>query len=170
MRRRNNVLLMLALLGVAMILTLPALSGATLSSGRETAPAGTADSGSLEPCTFSETPDADAGSTAIPGERDQRPFQSGWPQAMGDHTNYRPAGVLLADLNRDGDLEIIVNSRAGQLHVLHHDGTPLAGWTQPSSIRPSHIFDPCPPWGTGFLSLRPRFRLFGPLTPYNYCS
>ncbi|MFB3881007.1 MAG: PKD domain-containing protein [Armatimonadota bacterium] len=51
---------------------------------------------------------------------------TGWPQMVGSNMT-DPA---LADLDRDGALEVIAGSYAGQVHVWHADGTSAAGWPQ----------------------------------------
>jgi hypothetical protein len=53
----------------------------------------------------------------------------GWPLLVATHTSVI-ASPALADLDEDGDLEIIVGTYEtnGRIHVWHHDGTALAGW------------------------------------------
>ena len=52
-------------------------------------------------------------------------LQPGWPKTTGGSVNSSPA---LADLDGDGDLEVVVGSYDKKLYVWHHDGTPLSGW------------------------------------------
>ena len=49
----------------------------------------------------------------------------GWPLDMGSNSVTEP---LTADLDNDGDLEIIACKRSGMLFVLHHDGTNYDGF------------------------------------------
>ncbi len=128
MSKRHEALFPLTLLSAVLIISLPALGGTARASSWETVPAGAAGSGLLEQCPISETQDAHAGPRAIQGERDQPPYQSGWPQTMGYHPTFRPAGVLLADLDGDGDLEILSGSTDQFFYVWQHDGTLMPGW------------------------------------------
>jgi hypothetical protein len=52
----------------------------------------------------------------------------GWPKYMGVHPNYKPSGVCFADLEGDGDLEIIAGSTDGLLYAWDHLGNDLPGW------------------------------------------
>lgn len=64
----------------------------------------------------------------------------GWPKAVG--TFVRPA---LADLDSDGDLEIIYSSDTADLYIWHHDGTLLPGWPYTwagGTGNATHIQDP----------------------------
>jgi WD40 repeat protein len=47
-------------------------------------------------------------------------FATGWPIEMGQETS---AGVLVEDLDRDGDLELVTGANA--VYAWHHDGTEL---------------------------------------------
>ncbi len=51
---------------------------------------------------------------------------AGWPQMPG--SDNRLTSPALADLNADGDLEIIVGSIDGRIYAYEHDGTPVSGW------------------------------------------
>lgn len=59
------------------------------------------------------------------------------PQTTGPFTNvdgqFEPAGVVLADLDGEPGLEIIVSERsnAREIHVYRNDGTMLDGWPRP---------------------------------------
>ena len=128
MPRRHESLFVLTLLSTALIISLSALASAATASSWETAPAGAADSGLLEQCPIGETPDAAAGLHASQGEREQPPYQSGWPQTMGHDANFSPAGVVLADLDQDSDLEIFSGSTDQLFYVWQHDGTLMPGW------------------------------------------
>jgi len=69
--------------------------------------------------------------SVVPAEEDDPfapPYQAGWPQIMGVHPNFRPAGVVLADLNRDDTLEVIAGSTDNKFYVWRYDGTLMPGW------------------------------------------
>jgi len=53
----------------------------------------------------------------------------GWPRQI-PGTNFSYQSAALADLNHDGDLEIVVGTHRpdGACHALNHDGTELPGW------------------------------------------
>ena len=63
-----------------------------------------------------------ASATAAP------PMLPGWPQFMGVAGLFAPVGVTLADLDGDGDLEVIAGSTDNFMRAWNHDGTLLAGW------------------------------------------
>ncbi len=52
----------------------------------------------------------------------------GWPKSMGVNPNYAPSGVNLADINNDGDLEIIVGSTNNQVYIWDYEGNLMPGW------------------------------------------
>jgi LruC domain-containing protein/uncharacterized repeat protein (TIGR01451 family) len=52
-------------------------------------------------------------------------IQPGWPQTVGKDVK---ATAAVADLGKDGDLEIIVGAGDGKLYAWHHNGQPVAGW------------------------------------------
>ena len=52
----------------------------------------------------------------------------GWPQSMGFTNPFLPVGVVLADVDGNGDLEVIAGSTDNKLRVWDHDGTLLPGW------------------------------------------
>ncbi len=54
------------------------------------------------------------------------PVQEGFPVDSGE--SYGAPAV--ADLDRDGDLEIVVGTKDGQVIAFHHDGTLVGGWPQ----------------------------------------
>jgi len=47
-----------------------------------------------------------------------------WPVGVGD------GGIAVADIDGDADLEIALADTDGRITLLHHDGTPVAGWPQ----------------------------------------
>ena len=55
----------------------------------------------------------------------------GWPQSVEDGdeatVEYVDMSPAAADLDNDGDLEIAI-ADGEEIHVWHHDGTPMAGW------------------------------------------
>jgi hypothetical protein len=50
---------------------------------------------------------------------------SGWSRYMSGNWASAPA---LADLDRDGDLEVLVGAYGQQVHAWHHDGQTVSGW------------------------------------------
>lgn len=56
----------------------------------------------------------------------------GWPRTtFGEGTafgGYFACGVSIADLDRDGQLEIVVTDGGGRVHALHADGSEMPGW------------------------------------------
>jgi len=56
------------------------------------------------------------------------PQMPGWPKGMGAHPNYAPSGCVLADIDGDGDLEILAGSTDGSFHVWSYEGIELPGW------------------------------------------
>jgi hypothetical protein len=59
------------------------------------------------------------------------PYLTGWPAGT---MNAVPSAVTLADLDRDGDLELIVGSKDEYVYVWDHDGSVRSGW-------PKHVGD-----------------------------
>ncbi|MBN2172049.1 MAG: VCBS repeat-containing protein [Candidatus Krumholzibacteriota bacterium] len=68
------------------------------------------------------------GAEATADVRTAPPILPGWPQVMGTHPTYSPVGVVLADLERDGDLEVLAGSTDNLFYVWEHDGTLRPGW------------------------------------------
>jgi len=60
-----------------------------------------------------------------------------WPKSMGTHPNYKPSGVSLADINGDGDLEIIAGSTDNILYAWDYQGNSMPGFpiTLPAIIQ-----------------------------------
>jgi hypothetical protein len=52
-------------------------------------------------------------------------YLEGWPVSAND---VMPSSVTLSDLDRDGDLELIVGAKDERVYVWHHDGTLADGW------------------------------------------
>ena len=65
------------------------------------------------------------------------PVMPGWPQTMGTVVPYSPVGVVLADIEGDGDLEVIAGSTDSKLYLWDHDGVLRAGWpvTMPGQVQ-----------------------------------
>lgn len=61
----------------------------------------------------------------------------GWPQIMGTHPNYKPSGVSLADIDNNGNLEIIAGSTDNTVHIWDYLGNELTGWpiTLPAMVQ-----------------------------------
>jgi hypothetical protein len=53
------------------------------------------------------------------------PYLDGWPVEI---TGVIPSSPVLADLDLDGDLEVILGAKDQYVHVWHHDGTAADGW------------------------------------------
>ena len=73
-------------------------------------------------------PSLEQGSVSPPGDRVAPPVMLGWPQTMGITPPYSPIGVVLADLEGDGDLEVLAGSTNNRFYVWDHDGTLRPGW------------------------------------------
>jgi len=54
-------------------------------------------------------------------------FEDGWPVALAEHSIGSPC---LADLDGNGDLEIIFPTIGNKIEVFDHEGTPHPGWPQ----------------------------------------
>ena len=80
-----------------------------------------------------------AGSINLPYKCFQTPPQQmpGWPKQMGVNPNYSPSGVCLADINGDGDLEIIAGSTDNKVYIWDYEGNLLPGWpiTLPAMVQ-----------------------------------
>ncbi len=63
------------------------------------------------------------------GGGDDIRIMPGWPKKVSYTSTFAPCrGVALADLDNNGQLEVIMPSTAGQLHVWRADGTYYPGW------------------------------------------
>ncbi|MCD4706662.1 MAG: T9SS type A sorting domain-containing protein [Candidatus Sabulitectum sp.] len=104
-------------------------AGATPVSGWETAPVDAPMPGSVVE-TVLPTGESVTESIVRAGEDSPfaPPYQSGWPQIMGVNPNFRPSGVVLADLDGDDTLEVIAGSTDKELYVWRYDGTLMSGW------------------------------------------
>lgn len=108
----------------------PSLAGPSSGDASRTAAIDEAAAGAAMACDQDPPPD-DAAKTDVsspfPGGRNV-PLMPGWPQTMGSSAPYYPVGVVLADVDGDGDLEVIAGSTDNRLRVWHHDGSLLPGW------------------------------------------
>lgn len=109
---------------LAVILLLGYAAPSTHAQSGMTAPADAPDAGAFRAAT--PAPD---GSIATP-ERGRRspPYHPGWPQTMGTHPTFKPVGVVLADVDADGLLEVLAGSTDNLFRVWRHDGTLMPGW------------------------------------------
>ncbi|MEO0190274.1 MAG: FG-GAP-like repeat-containing protein [candidate division WOR-3 bacterium] len=51
-----------------------------------------------------------------------------WPKSVGVNPYYAPSGVNLADIDNDGDLEIILGSTNNQVYIWDYQGNLIPGW------------------------------------------
>jgi hypothetical protein len=58
------------------------------------------------------------------------PYLPGWPAGTADAM---PSPATLADVDGDGDLEIIVGAKDQHVYMWHHDGTRASGWPRPTT-------------------------------------
>lgn len=117
-------------LTVISIIACFASAGATPVSYLETAPVDAPMPGSVVETVIPILEDT-AAESVIRAEVDNPfapPYQSGWPQIMGVNPNFRPAGVVLADLDGDDTLEVIAGSTDNEFRVWRYDGTLMPGW------------------------------------------
>ena len=63
-------------------------------------------------------------------------FQSGFPKDLGGGAIVSPAAI--ADIDGNGDLEIVIGSNSGKVFVLNHDGSYYPGW--PKSAPSPYVF------------------------------
>jgi len=75
------------------------------------------------------------------GIQDSLPQMPGWPKYVQVVGNDRPTGVTLADVDQDGNLEIIQGSSDRSLHVWDFAGNYLPGW--PVENMPDLICSKC---------------------------
>ena len=59
---------------------------------------------------------------------DGTPYPGDWPKGDGREIEYVTTIPTIADVDKDGFLEIIVGGENGELHAWHHDGTIVSGW------------------------------------------
>ncbi|MEZ4652807.1 MAG: FG-GAP-like repeat-containing protein [Candidatus Eisenbacteria bacterium] len=108
--------------------------GTTASIEAETPGARTSAAGERPEMTPSMQGDETGVSSASPGAvrttdaQTVPPVMPGWPQLMGSHPNFAPVGVLLADADGDGDLEVFAGSTDNFLYAWDHAGTALPGF------------------------------------------
>ncbi len=115
--RGDAPVLVLALVLATAVLPAPALAAVALATGDITALA----PGEAQAIAVLPGP-------ATPSALVPPPIMSGWPQLMGTTPNFSPVGVTLADVDANGDLEVVAGSTDGLLRVWNHDGTLLSGW------------------------------------------
>jgi hypothetical protein len=97
---------------------------AVLAQGWTTVPAGAPDAAALCPAPLARDE-----SIAVPSPSRSSPsYHQGWPQTMGIQVSFRPSGIVLADVNRDGDLEVLAGSTDNLFRVWRHDGALMPGW------------------------------------------
>lgn len=53
------------------------------------------------------------------------PYLPGWPVGTG---NVIASSVAAADVDRNGDVEVVVGSKDESIYMWHHDGTLMSGW------------------------------------------
>jgi hypothetical protein len=89
------------------------------AQGWTTAPAGAPDAGAIRatPPTLAPAP-----GRPVPS------IHRGWPQTMGIQPSFRPSGIVLADVDLDGDLEVLAGSTDNLFRVWRQDGTLMPGW------------------------------------------
>ncbi len=122
--RLSSIPKLAALFCLSAVLLFALAAPAVLAQGANTAPADAADPGACE-----TAPPAAAATVATTASgRLAPPYHSGWPQLMGSHVNYKPVGIVLADVDADGTLEVLAGSTDNLFRVWRHDGTLLPGW------------------------------------------
>ncbi len=97
---------------------------AALAQGWVTAPADAPDAGACR--AVASDPAMSLGSAGP--DRLAPQYHSGWPQTMGTHPNYKPVGIVLADVDGDGPMEVLAGSTDNYFRVWRHDGTLMPGW------------------------------------------
>ncbi|MEZ4649669.1 MAG: FG-GAP-like repeat-containing protein [Candidatus Eisenbacteria bacterium] len=80
------------------------------------------------PAGAGEVVTADPATSPAPIQNRSAGLLPGWPQTMGFTNPFSPVGVVLADVDGNGDLEVIAGSTDNKLRVWDHDGTLLPGW------------------------------------------
>jgi hypothetical protein len=69
-----------------------------------------------------------------PGPYDAPPSFPGWPITISANGTFAPNdNPTFYDLDRDGDLEILVGTSTGQVYIWNHDGSAFPGWPQTCS-------------------------------------
>lgn len=115
-----SVSLLLWLLAVLGLLAMPTVR----AESWVTAPADASDPGAWR----SDPPVTATLPGGVEPERLAPPYHPGWPQTMGTHPYYKPVGVVLADVDADGLLEVLAGSTDNLFRVWRHDGTLMPGW------------------------------------------
>ncbi|MCP5005601.1 MAG: S8 family serine peptidase [Planctomycetes bacterium] len=59
---------------------------------------------------------------------DGRPFEGSWPKIRGNQMNGVNRATVIADIDGDGDLEILAANELRQICAWHHDGSKVSGW------------------------------------------
>ena len=66
--------------------------------------------------------------------QDGTPVSGNWPVSTPVYTSFVYTSPGLADLNGNGDLEILIHDRERSLEILKHDGSRVSGWNPPDSL------------------------------------
>jgi len=118
-RRFSTAPLRFLATGLLILLAISAAPAARAGGG-VTAPADAPDAGAFRA--------AEPAAATVAPDRLTPPYHSGWPQTMGTQVNYKPVGIVLADVDADGLKEVLAGSTDNLFRVWRHDGTLMPGW------------------------------------------